>query len=200
VSSQVKRSRYVLMIALTLVGSAVLAGAELLLYDGQILEGVSVRRDDQVYVVRLEAGGVVTIPVTLVKEVRLGGEPDPPPVREAPTGFRSDGPETLAGGLVAPPRTSEQLAVLGTPAQFQGGIRDPNWQPTSDWDNDPTKNNNWAPSKWADNVIDPEWKPESAFDADKDVLASGKSTFSDNIVDNSWQPEDGFNKKDAWGN
>ena len=198
----VKRSQYILMVALALVGSAVLAGAELLLTDGQLLEGVNVRRDGDVYLVSLEAGGVLTIPVALVKEVRLGGAPDPPPepARQAPTAFRNEGAETLAGTPVTPPKTSEQTAVFGKPAKFQSGIRDPNWHPTSDWDNDPTKNNNWAPSKWADDIIDSNWEPESAFDADKDVLASGKSTFSDSIIDNSWQPEDGFKKNDAWGN
>ena len=198
----VKRSQYILMVALALVGSAVLAGAELLLTDGQLLEGVNVRRDGDVYLVSLEAGGVLTIPVALVKEVRLGGAPDPPPkpARQAPTAFRNEGPETLAGTPVTPPKTSEQTAVFGEPAKFQSGIRNPDWHPTSDWDNDPTKNNNWAPSKWADDIIDSNWEPESAFDADKDVLASGKSTFSDSIIDNSWQPEDGFKKNDAWGN
>jgi hypothetical protein len=202
VAFNVKCYRYILMLALAVVGSAVLAGAELLLTDGQILEGVNVRRDGEVYLVKLEAGGVLTIPVALVKEVRLGAEPAPPPkpARPAPTGFRSDGPETLAGAPVTPPKTSEQTAVFGDPAKFQGGIRNPDWHPSSDWDNDPTKNNNWAPSRWAGDIVESKWAPESAFDANKDVLASGKSTFSDSIVDNSWQPEDGFKQKDAWGN
>jgi hypothetical protein len=177
--------------------SAAIAGVELVLEDGRVIQGADVRREGDAYILELEEGGVVPIPSPFVREVRLLGDAKPAePRREAPTGFvDTPGPQTLAGPTIEPPRTSDQLAVLGRPSRFSQGVVDPTWHPESDWDNDPIKNNNFAPSKWADGVVDSTWEPESAYDGRKDVLDSGRSTFQEPIVDNSWQPQDGFAKK-----
>ena len=199
-----RRLTTILLLFLALDAAVLLAGAELVLEDGQVLQGVDVRRDGELYVIELESGGTLTIPVELVKEVRLTEEKDEPrqvagqPPPPGPTGIRHGDPETLAGQPVNPPRTSDQLAVLGEPSQFRSNIIDPTWQPSSDWDNDPGRNN-FAPSSWAESVIDPDWQPESAFDPDKDVLLGSRSTFRKSIIDPSWQPTDGFSKrKTSW--
>ena len=208
--------------ALVLVSSALLAlavlwlgagsatrAAELVLKDGRVIAGVDIERDGPEYVVRLDNGGAISIPVELVQEVRLTGRraPDPPVptgltyaepgpfVPSGPTGLRQGEPMQLAGQAVTPPDPSGQLAVFGEPAQFQQNIVDNDWVPTTDWDMRPEVMNNWARSTWAENVIDPEWHPESAFDPNEDVLEDSRSTWEPSIIDNSWTPTDGFPKR-----
>ena len=171
------------LVALVFVVGALMAASELVLQDGQVVRGAEVRRDGDNYVVVLESGDTVVLPAALVKEVRL--EEQAPPEPE---------PQQLAGTPVTPPKTSDQLKVFGEPAKFQGNPADHEWRPKSDWNNDPTENNNWAPSEWAQSSIDPEWKPESAFDPGADVLEEGRATFQQGSIDNSWTPTDGFAK------
>lgn len=188
-----RHSRSIPLLLIAATFSVVLAGVELVLEDGRTLSGADVRREGEAYLLEHEGGGVTVIPAPLVREVRLSGA-EPPPEPKAPSGFRSSQPQSVVGPPVQPPRASDQLRALGPPSKFSNGVVDPYWRPTSDWDNDPHKNNNFAPSKWADGVIDPEWHARSAYDANKDVLASGKSSFKGSIVDNSWTPQDGFKK------
>ena len=191
------------------------AETELKLVDGRVLTGTDLRRDGENYVLRLESGEQITLPMALVESVGLiGSKPPPlqnPPPPEAPgirvaepetiagyqpdtPGIRSEGPEQLAGDPVRAPTTSEQLSVFGEPSRFQKGVIDPNWQPETDWNMDPETQNNFAPSTWSEDVIDPNWQPESAYDYDKDVLEDSRSTFGKGVIDNSWQPTDGFKK------
>jgi hypothetical protein len=175
---------------------------QLVLIDGSVLSGTDVRREDGTYVLTLEEGDRVTIPEQLVETVRLVGRPKKvdernrgliagDPIPPGPTGLRSEGPETLAGVPVEPPRTSEQLRALGPPARFQKNIIDPTWRPESAWDEGEDV---LAASRstWAEDIIDPGWQPESAWDADEDVLAGSRSTWSKSIVDSTWTPTDGF--------
>ena len=164
----------------------------------------------------LENGQEATIPVPLVKTVRLGGDDREERRRQraevqglttaapqnlsgtsqpdGPSGLRIAAPQTLAGEAVRPPTTAEQLRVLGAPAEFTKSIVDNSWTPTSDWSMNPHQQNNFAPSKWADDIVDNSWEPESAFDKNEDVLESGRATWQKSIVDNSWTPQDGFKK------
>lgn len=194
------------------------ADVQLVLIDGKTLDGVDVRRDQQVYLLTLENGRVAAVPVELVKEVRLEGPAkEKQEAREAQRGpdgiiiedeednrtlageedFKHPGVrygkgEQLAGPDAVTIDTSEELAVFGEPAKFQEDIIDSEWVPESDWDDDPVKNNNFAPSTWSKGWNDPSWEPESAFDKNEDVLASGNSTWSESVIDNEWRPTDGF--------
>lgn len=210
------RNRILLsLIALALVAGTVVATSELVLNDDRVLSGTEVRRDGDNYVLVLEGGDTVVIPTALVREVRLEVAPPTPerdPVTglttggteqiggqsppDGPTGIRDDGPEQLAGEPVRAPTPSDQLAVFGEPAKFQGNVGgiNPNWTPKSDWDTNPAKNNNFAPSKWAQSSIDPSWEPQSAFDKGENVLAAGRATWQQGTIDNSWTPTDGFAK------
>ena len=165
-------------------------GAELELIDGTSVRGISVSRDGDTYVLVQEGGTTVTLPVELVLAVRLFGKGEVP----APTGVRRGGPRTLAGEEVRPPTPSQQIQILGTSSKFQKSMIDPSWTPESDWDMDPEKQNNFAPSKWQESPIDPNWKPKSAWDRDEDVLAGSRSKWQEPIVDNSWKPTDGFKR------
>jgi len=202
------------MLLLLAVALPTAGDTELVLIDGRVLRGVDLSRRDGVYTLRLENGSEVAFPEELVEQVRLIGEEKPSPrytpdgyrlseaeelsgnsVPEGPSGLRSEESQTLAGKQVTPPRRDEQLAVFGEPAEFQKDIIDNRWVPESDWDMDPEKGNNFAPSTWSKGVVDPTWKPESAFDADKDVLKNSRSTWSKSIVDSTWEPTDAFAKR-----
>jgi hypothetical protein len=187
------------LVALTAGGIALLPpvrSASLKLTDGKVLEGRSVRRDGDVYLLEIEGGSVVPVPVALVEEVGIGGEPEPePPAEQVPEqvpGLTYGKPQQLAGTAVEAPSTHAQLAVLGEPARFRQNVVESNLKP-SYWVPDPSEHN-WAPSEWADGVVDPTWTPESAFDPDEDVLEDSRSTFQKGTIDSSWVPEDGFKK------
>ena len=102
---------------------------ELVLVDGRVIPGESVRRDGGEYVLTLESGDEISLPVELVESVRLASDREreearaaertsnlqpgfrtgkaetlagtPPP--EGPSGLRSDGPQQLAGQPTRPP-------------------------------------------------------------------------------------------------
>jgi hypothetical protein len=196
-SGERRRGRAIVPVTAALVLALVLGlaslsprAATLRLKDGRVLEGVDVRRDGNEFLLHLEGGAVIPVPVQLVEEVGLSAKrPEPP---EQVPGLTYTEPQQLAGTPVEPPRTEEQLAVLGPPAQFQPDVVRPTLQP-SYWVPDPEQHN-WAPSKWAEGPIDPDWQPTNAFDPDKDVLAEGRSTWRKAPIDSSWTPTDGFKK------
>jgi hypothetical protein len=154
----------------------VFAGTELVLRDGRVLSGTELRRDDGNYVLTLEDGEAITLPAEVVDSVRLTGE---------------GRAETLAGEPIRQPSREEQLQVLGPQARFQEDIVDNDWEPTSDWEMTPEKNN-FNPSTWSKPPIDPSWEPESSWDEDEDVLASGRTEWKESIIDPGWAPTDGF--------
>ncbi len=189
------------LVAGYLATAIAMGGAELVLVDGRVVKGESVRREGEIYVLTTETGDL-TMPAELVDQVRLTGAavPAPPPIEgipEGPTGIKAGGPQTLAGRPVEPATTGEQLAVFGKPAEFKQSTIDSTWTPKSDWNMDPETQNNWNPVTWAKSSIDPNWAPTSAYDANKDVLADSRSTWQKPSIDSTWVPTDGF-KKSAW--
>lgn len=174
------------------------------LVDGRVLTGVDVRRDGVIYVLTLETGHELALPVELVRNVRLvaeGGDGEgtidegttfgqaPPP---GPTGIRVAQPETLAGDPVVAPTPEQSLAALGKPAAFQKDIVDNRWSPTTDWNMDSATQNNFNPARWAEAPIDSTWKPQSAWAADSDALKDSRSTWNNDIIESTWKPTDGF--------
>jgi hypothetical protein len=206
------------LVLLATAATAALAGAEIVLKDGQVLEGVDVRRQDGFYILELEDGGALPIPDELVETVRLTGDKKYTPEgfrineaegiggrpidEDAPSGFRKTEPEVLAGGLpegARPPTAAEATEVFGDPARFQQGP-DPYWKPETDWDMDPENQNNFNPSQWAEGPVDWNWKPKSAFERGNDVLSGGRSKWQEAPIDPNWYPEDGFKRsKTSYG-
>ena len=166
--------------------------AELELIDGQVISGTDVRRDGAVYVLTLEGGDTVTLPLELVAQVRLFGTGSKP----KPGGVRDEGSRTLAGDDIDVPTTSEQLEVLGEPSRFQKSNVNHDWKPESAWDEDEDVLEA-SRSTWQESPIDPEWKPESAWDEDEDVLEASRSTWQKSSINSEWKPTDGF--KDSVG-
>ncbi|MCP3979603.1 MAG: hypothetical protein GY716_09775 [bacterium] len=171
-----------------LAGHAALAGAELLLQNGTELSGVELERKGGLYLLTLESGEVLPVPLELVKEMRLTGDDDPD----------ADGLEVAVGTtLVGPeegidlPRVDTQLAVLGEPAYFARGPVNPYWYPESDWDLDPA-NNNFNPARWYRPPIDPEWVPRSAYKQSSDVTEFNPVRWSNGVFQPTWWPRDGF--------
>jgi hypothetical protein len=197
--------------------SAVSAANQVVLQDGQIIEGVDVRRDGDLYVITLVSGGVTTIPIVLVKEVRLDlrkpAAPQPgfihgrthlagdpvearePAEGEHGAGLIKAGPQQLAGEPVRPVTPREATAAIGEPARFRPNIIDPTWKPESAFSDEDVLAS--SRSTWRDSVIDPNWRPQSAFD-NRDVMAGSRSTWSNSPIDNTWVPQDGFKRKKTW--
>jgi hypothetical protein len=190
----VTRRRAILaLLGVLAIATPAAADVQLILRDGRVLEGSEVWREQGNYYLRVEGGGVVSIPEALVDRVGLVELTEEPP--EGPSGIRSAPPEQLAGEPTRVPHPEQQLAAFGEPARFQRGVIDPNWHPESDWDsnhNDPSRND-FAPSEWADSIVDTDWQPESAFDEDHTQFAP--SAWQQGVIDSSWAPQDGFAKR-----
>lgn len=183
----------VALISGRLASVPVSAGAYLRLTDGRVLEGREVRRDGDVYLLELDGGSLIPVPVSLVEVVGIRtGEPTPDTRPAPPPGLTYAEPQTLAGVPVAPPTTTEQLAPFGPPARFQPDIVVPNLGP-SYWVPDPN-GNEFHPSKWAKAPTDPIWRPTSAFDPSEVVLEGSPSTWQKGPVETTWVPQDGFKK------
>jgi len=200
--------------ALVLAIGVIVATSEVVLQDGRVIVGIEVRRDGDNYVIVLENGQAIVLPMALVETVRLGAEPEPEPeerydprtglTRSEPqelaaplpkgaVGVVISEPRQLAGDPVRVPTTDEQLAVFGKPAEFQKDIIDNRWEPTSDWNMDPKTQNNFAPSTWSQDIVDHSWEPTSDWNMDPKTQNNfAPSTWSKSIVDNSWTPTDGF--------
>ena len=122
---------------------------EIVLLDGRVLTAVSMHRRDDVYVLDLGGGGLVTIPVALVSETR-GAE-------AAPDRATEPRPTDDAGSTSLPPSMIHQLGVFRGPSDMR---RSETWQPTDTygWANDITY---FDPARWNDN-FDSRWRPTSA--------------------------------------
>jgi hypothetical protein len=172
-------------IAGLLLPVTVLAEAELLLQDGQVLTGVEVELKDGVYKLELEDGSFLSLPAALVKEVRLtGGDEDATPERD---------PTVLAGPPepIREPTRTEQMAVFREPeAQFQKNLVNPYWRPHSDWVMDPA-NNEFAPTRWIEAPVDSTWIPVSAYTRETDVTEFNPAGWK-SITDPYWYPVNGF--------
>ena len=188
------RRRAVAALAVALATAVALGGAELILQDGRVLKGDSVRKDEDVYVLTTPTGEV-TMPVELVEGVRLTGEPEPPRpegIPEGPTGFKVGKAETLAGNEVRPSTPEEQTRAIGSPSKFQPSVVDHEWHPTSALSDEDVLAD--SRSTWAPDIVDSEWTPTSAFDEKEDVLEGGRSTWAKSPIDHEWKPTDGFAK------
>src|SRR5262245_16644459 len=117
----------------TLLGllSPLLAGAAIVLTDGQVIRGSEVVRQGDSYLVRMEGGSAVSVRGGLGKEVRV--EDDAPP-KSAYDGIYETTPKTLAG----PPPSNypsqdpkDQLKVFGPPTRWSDNAVDTTWTPTN---------------------------------------------------------------------
>jgi len=174
---------------LLLAGAPLSAGTELLLEDGQVVEGRSIQRKGSLILLKLESGAVVPFPVELVREVRLTGDDEP-----APSGMRPGRARTLVGPPQGPvlAKPAEQLEAFGeNRSTFRRSVISPYWFPESDWADDPALNN-FNPTRWYRAPIDAVWIPTSAFRASDDATQFNPARWYRAPIDPTWYPTDGF--------
>jgi hypothetical protein len=185
----VKRAAAILAV-LGFLATAAWAGADLLLVDGTLLQGRSVERKGGSYLLSTNFGNVITVPVELVKEMRLtGGDATPP------TGLVYATPKTLAGPEVKLPGRREELAAFGRPpALFQGSPMSFRWYPTNAFQGkDATQ---FHPVTWAKATIDPIWSPVSAYTWSTDMTEFHPVLWRQPLIDPIWNPTDGFGPRE----
>jgi hypothetical protein len=73
-------------------------------------------------------------------------------------------------------------------------VIDPTWVPTSDWDPDPERGNNFHPVHWYRPPIDPHWEPTSSLG--EDVSNFNPVRWYRAPIDPTWWPTDGFAARD----
>lgn len=198
--------------ALVLASLPAAGAAELVLDDGQVLTGESLERKDDLYLLELESGSVLPIPIELVLEIRLTGDDDEQAERadvepqeraelddDAPaSGIEPAEPRTLAGrpGGADLQDRPEQLAVLGPPARFARGVIDPVWRPRSDWGGRETDVTQFNPARWYRPPIDFRWRPTSNYTRATDVTNFDPADWYRPPIDSTWWPTDGFRRDD----
>ena len=170
----------------------------LVLQDGQELTGVDVERTPEAYVLTLATGDKVSLPASLITEVRLSaegspGEDDEP--NEPPTGIEVTEGKELTGAPIdgRTPRPDEQLAAFGEDnrSKFRRSTIEPIWRPSSDW-NISTDVTEFNPARWYRAPIDASWTPRSAYDGTVDVFSGRRARWQRSLVDSAWWPSNGF--------
>ena len=171
---------------LALAATAARAGADLVLLDGKLLEGRSVERKEGAYLLTTSFGNVITVPVELVKEMRLtGGDAAPP------TGLVFSTPKTVAGPEMEVPGRRERLAAFGRPpALFQGSPMTGRWYPRDAFEGKDATN--FSPVTWAKTTIDPVWSPVQAFSRTTEIAGFRPAQWFRASIDPAWRPRDGF--------
>lgn len=170
------------------------AGAQLLLVDGQILEGEDVELKKRLYLLRVGEGEVIPVPAELVRELRLTGDDDPDA-----TGLKAAEPETLAGPPSGPvlKRTGEQLEAFGERrSRFRPNLVDPVWRPSRGWPR--PGGNDFNPARWRPSILDPIWRPRSAYRESGDVTEFNPARWYRAPIQSTWWPSDGFADTPNW--
>ena len=186
------RKRAVGIAILSFSLSAAWGGAELTLIDGTVLSGAALERTREgIYLLTRGDGEVVTIPVELVKKLRLTAGDDP-----APTAFKVAQGKTLVGVEIDPPKARDQLAAFGRPpAEFRRGFVNVDWNPESALGPDVSS---FHPVRWARSPTDPVWAPTSAFRSSKDVTQFSPVRWYQAATDATWHPSMGFRPASKW--
>lgn len=174
------------IITITTAALTLPCATELILIDGRVLTGTDVHREGEVYVLEMENGEWITMPMDLVQGVKLTGNGDDSEDEE-----ETGEPETILKEPVRQRTTSEQLEVMGEPATFREDVIDSTWTPDSDWDMD-LENNNFNTSTWRKSQVISSWQPKSDFNVNRNILASSRSNWQASVIDSRWTPTDGF--------
>ena len=177
------------------------AAAELLLNNGRVLRGTDLERQGSTYHLEMADGRTVTIPVGVVRQVRLqadeGDEQGNAAAADAPSAesrkqtrsrVRTGEAEMVAGQAASPPPESV-LPPAAPPRRATG-----EWVPEGDWPGE-----NWAETEatggteWS-RTPSPIWEPEPAFTDQGDANNFNPSRWI-RAPNSTWTPEDGFKKR-----
>jgi len=191
------------LLPVVLAAPAVLADAHLVLLDDRVLSGTSVELQGDLYLLTLESGDVLPLPVALVSEVHRTAkandaatgdeEPEVLPlleieqVRPRPTEVL---PEDY--GVVERPRRLIELPDGGRSASsFSRSLLDPRFVPLSDYEEKPMLGV-FGESRWPGGVIDPNWEQESGFELPEGEPTILLDRWYKSAYRSIWKPEDGF--------
>jgi hypothetical protein len=199
-----------LLLPLLLAAPVVFADAHLVLRDSQVLSGKSVELEGDLYLLTLESGDVLPLPVALVREVHRSvkpkqtgdenGEKDEAeelPFLETeavPAGTREVSSVDL--GVVERPRRLIELPDGGKSASgFSQSPVDPDWLPGSDYEENPMLGV-FDDSFWPSSLLNPHWVSESGFE-----LPEGEPPFRPDRWNKAaqraiWKPKEGFASDD----
>jgi hypothetical protein len=181
--------RAVLALAVSIAAAApALAGAQLVLRDGTTIEGVSVERRGELFLLKLEGGSIATIPADNVKELRLQDDPD-----AAPNGVKLATPKALAGPSTEPVTTGGPAELLAAFPKPVTAPRPPplrtEWKPTDALAGRDVSQ--FRPARWYRAPIDPTWTPTPAFTNRSDVSNFRPARWT-KVIESVWVPKDGF--------
>jgi hypothetical protein len=159
------------VLVLGLSATLALGAVEFVLKNGQKIRGTDFRLEGDLYIVKMESGGSVTLPKELVSSMELTGEGEdagdianvvssPEPPARADSGRQAAAPPDLRA--IQPPSASQDQVYPGVeqrrpPPDLPPGFRvaEPEDLGKSDWDG-----GTWQPE---DALKDNRWVPEDAF-------------------------------------
>jgi len=170
-------------VAAVLVVAASSSAAELQLRDGKRLTGRSVVQEAGNYMLELESGALLTIPVELVARVLTDDEPSP--IEDAP-----------AAPAEAEPAPAAALGAgeFRSVADFRRALSDPKWRPENYTDPAPSLDE-FVPSRWYRSPVDSQWKLDSDYSVADDEMRFGSARWSRPLARPLWRPEDGFSEE-----
>ncbi len=189
-------------IVLALAASTLSGETQLVLVDGRILSGTNVRRCGDEYVLLLDNGLEITIPVPLVETVRLEGDDREARRREAEERTAAEERAASAatpGGLTpALPRnlsgTSQPSGPSGLRVAHPQTLAGEAVQPPTTVEQLRVLG---APAEFTKNIVDNSWTPTSDWNMDPHQQNNfAPSKWADDVVDHSWEPESAFDKNE----
>ncbi len=195
-------------IVLALAASTLPGETQLVLIDGRILSGTNVRRDGDEYVLLLDNGHEITIPVPLVETVRLEGDDRDVRRRQAEerTAAEAKTPAeeraaaaVISGGLTpTAPRnlsgTSQPSGPSGLQVALPRTLAGEAVRPPTTAEQLRVLG---APAEFTKNIVDNSWTPTSDWNMDPHQQNNfAPSKWADDVVDNSWEPESAFDKNE----
>lgn len=167
---------------------------EIVLRNGATLSGVSLERRDDLYLLELDSGETVSLPVDLIREVRFHDVERPPddatkPRPAGPPSGSAPAREPSVRHLSPPP--SRQLAVFGEDPWTYPPVR--TWTPKSSlgYHTDVTEFN---PVKWFRAPTDPVWTPTSAYDTSNPLPDFNTVHWYRPAYNPVWHPSDGWGR------
>ena len=192
------------LLAVLPAASVVSADDHLVLSDGQVLSGSSVELQGDLYLLTLDSGDVLPIPVALVREVHRAAKPEP--------GTEADKEEADVLPIFeteilidrAPAVPSEDLGVAERPRRlielpddgrsastFSQSLVDSVFRLGSDYE-EKSMLGVFDTSFWPGGSFDSDWKMKSAFELPEGQPATHPDRWNDAAQRPIWKPKEGF--------
>jgi hypothetical protein len=179
-----------------LIALPALAGAELVLQDGQVLKGESIERKGDLYELVLPGGGRLPVPAGLVRQIHLSGDgsavdvsikPAAPP--KAKTASKTKPPAKTAKAATPKPAPRAPGGLTAAPPQTLAGPPGPVRPPELKEQLGVMRNNR---SVFAPSVINPGFTPHSDWDLSLGRNEFRPSRWAPSVIDPNWSPRPAY--------